>query len=310
MSAAPVRGTQSFVGIMSAVWRRPSLTLLEVLWRWSPVLLLSAMAWAIGLLGRRAGINVQLSIPSLAGSDLVAIQNISAFQPVAAVQAVSAAWRDTWSSLGPALLWLFPLVFLLWNIVAALGRTLVLRRFDNSLQPRRATVFILGILRSGLLLGFWWLWVKLLGFSASVAILNPAAHNQEPSVVVLAAMLIVGTLALYVLWAIVSWSLQLAPLLAMHNASGAWASLLAALRSFRVRGKLIEINLVMHIVRIGLLVLAMVFSATPLPFSSVTTDTFLHFWWAGVAVVYLAASDYFHVVRAVSYLSLFRAIES
>jgi hypothetical protein len=30
----PVRGTQSFVHTLSACWRRPSLTALEVLWRW------------------------------------------------------------------------------------------------------------------------------------------------------------------------------------------------------------------------------------------------------------------------------------
>ena len=30
-----VRGTQSFVHTLSACWRRPSLTALEVLWRWA-----------------------------------------------------------------------------------------------------------------------------------------------------------------------------------------------------------------------------------------------------------------------------------
>ena len=31
----PVRGTQSFVHMMSVCWKRPSLTALEVLWRWA-----------------------------------------------------------------------------------------------------------------------------------------------------------------------------------------------------------------------------------------------------------------------------------
>ncbi len=37
-----MRGTQSFVHTLSECWRRPSLTALEVLWRWAygiPVLL-------------------------------------------------------------------------------------------------------------------------------------------------------------------------------------------------------------------------------------------------------------------------------
>jgi len=55
------------------------------------------------------------------------------------------------------------------------------------------------------------------------------------------------------------------------------------------------------------LVLAMVLSASPLPFSSVETAGFLACWWGGVILVYLVALDYFHVVRAAAYLSLWRA---
>lgn len=310
MSAAPVRGTQSFIGIMAAVWRRPSLTLLELLWRWLPAVLLGGGAWAGGVLLGRSGINVHLSVPPMTGTDIAAIQNISAFQPVAGVHVVSAAWNDVWSGSGLLLLWLVPAVFLLWNAVGAVGRTWVLRRLDSSLKPRRMALFFLGVLRSGLLLGTWWLWIRYVIFSAYTAILHPAARKEDPSVVLFAGMLIVGTLTLYVLWAVVSWFLQLAPLLAMMKGVGALKALLAALRSSRVSSKLIEINLVMNIVRIGLLVLAMVFSATPLPFSSVTTTTFLHYWWSGVGLTYLAMSDYFHVVREASYLSLFRSLES
>ena len=69
-------------------------------------------------------------------------------------------------------------------------------------------------------------------------------------------------------------------------------------------GKLFEINLVMGIVKIALVVLAMVFSATPLPFETYATQTFLLGWWAGVTVLYLLASDFFHVVRAAAYLAV------
>jgi hypothetical protein len=91
---------------------------------------------------------------------------------------------------------------------------------------------------------------------------------------------------------------------------GALAALRRALASgTELRGKLIEINLVMHIVRLCLLVLAMVFSATPLPFADVTSPTFLACWWAGVGLLYLAFSDYFHVVRSAAYLSLWRTYQ-
>jgi hypothetical protein len=140
-----------------------------------------------------------------------------------------------------------------------------------------------------------------------VSITGPAARQAEPSVVGFCAMLIVGSLALYVLWGAVSWPFYLAPLLAMQLGLGPVDALKAALRSGAVRGKLIEINMVMNIVRIALIVLAMVFSASPLPFSSVETQTFLNCWWCGVGLVYLGMSDYFHVVRSAAYLSLWRA---
>jgi hypothetical protein len=70
------------------------------------------------------------------------------------------------------------------------------------------------------------------------------------------------------------------------------------------------VNLVLGIVKIALIVLAMVFSATPVPFSSVTTPEFLMWWWAGVVVLYLIGSDFFHVTRLMAYLGLWRAFEA
>jgi hypothetical protein len=117
------------------------------------------------------------------------------------------------------------------------------------------------------------------------------------------------TLGLFTLWAVVSWVLSVAPLLAMLRGLGVRASLAAAFRLGPLKGKLVEINLVMGIVKIALIVLAMVFSATPLPFESVTTPEFLTWWWIGVGVLYFIASDFFHVARLVGYLHLWRAFE-
>ncbi len=306
MAAAPVRGAQSFVGIMAEVWGRPSLTFLEILWRWLPAVAALGIGFSVVLGG--LGMDVHLSLPT--ATDLQAeLQSVSVFQPVAAINTIYSILAETVVASWPWLRWTLLAIFILWNLVAAFGRTVVLRRLDPDMQPRRRTLFLLGVLRSGLLLGAWWFWIKLVAFSARTAILAPAVRNQEPSVVLFAAMIICGTLLIYVLWAAFSWYLQLAPLLAMRRNLGAFSALGAALTASRVRGKLIEINLVMNIVRIALIVLAMVFSATPLPFDAVATPEFLRFWWSGVALAYLAFSDYFHVVRAASYLSLYRALE-
>ena len=296
--AAPIRGTQSFVAIMGQVWHQPSLTALEMAWRWCAGLLLCFVTRQ-ALWGNRVEI----------GFDSTPLQNVTVFRPVAAIQTLQTVVVPVWKYALPTLHWLLPMAIVLWFLIAAFGRTIVLRRLDAALRARRITLFLLGTLRALLLLCVWLLWFRGLAYAARTAITAPAAHNEEPSLVLFAAMLICGTLLLYVLWAIFSWFLQLAPLLAMQRNLGPIAALRAALTSPReLRSKLIEINLVMHIVRIALIVLAMVFSASPLPFSSVETQTFLTCWWIGVGLLYLAMSDYFHVVRAAAYLSLYRAL--
>jgi hypothetical protein len=288
---------------MSRVWNTPSLTALEIAWRWLPLTLILGVLF---LYEQVTGVGVHWSAAALAA--VHALQSISIFQPAVGVDTVH---------LAVALLFPQPraecadllIQLLLWNLIAALGRTLVLRRLDPTLQARRLTIFVLGILRTLCLTAAWALWLWLVIAASRIAITNPAARNEEPSLVLFAAMLIVGTLALYCLWAIVSWPLQLAPLLAMRNNLGMLAALRAAVTSAKdLRAKLIEINLVMNIVKLALIVLAMVFSASPLPFTSVATPEFLQVWWTGVILLYFAMSDYFHVVRAAAYLSLHHAL--
>jgi hypothetical protein len=290
---------------MSRVWSSPSLTALEIAWRWLPLLLVESF---LEIVEHTLGIGVY--VPANTWSALHGFQSISIFQPAAAVQIIGVAVASVFPhSLTEARGFIIPL--LLWNLIAALGRTLVLRRLEPTLHARRLSLFFLGTLRTLCLTAAWALWLWLVVTASRIAITNPAAQGAEPSLVLFAAMLIVGTLALYCLWAIVSWPLQLAPLLAMRNNLGALAALRAAITSAKdLRAKLIEINLVMNIVKLALIVLAMVFSASPLPFTSVATPEFLRLWWAGVILLYLAMSDYFHVVRAAAYLSLHRALTS
>ncbi len=62
----------------------------------------------------------------------------------------------------------------------------------------------------------------------------------------------------------------------------------------------------MGIVKLALIVLAMVFSAAPLPFSDQLGPEALHVVWAGSTLFYLLASDYFHVVRLKGYVEFWR----
>ena len=72
-------------------------------------------------------------------------------------------------------------------------------------------------------------------------------------------------------------------------------------------GKLVEINLVMGIVKLALIVLAMVLSAAPLPFSDQLGPDALHVDRAPLATVfYFVASDYFQVVRLKGFVEFWK----
>jgi hypothetical protein len=205
--------------------------------------------------------------------------------------------------------WLVPLLVTGWVVVSSLGRTVVLRRADSRLHARPGTLMVLQALRMVALGGSFAVWFLCVQWVGRVAILGPLSVGGEPNLVGYCALVIVATLGLFTLWAMVSWVLSVAPLLAMLRGLGVAESLGAALRLGPLKGKLVEINLVMGIVKIALIVLAMVFSATPLPFETVTTPDFLMKWWIGVTVLYLVGSDFFHVARLVAYLQLWRAYE-
>jgi hypothetical protein len=185
----------------------------------------------------------------------------------------------------------------------------MLRRVDSKLHARVGTLIVLQAVRLVALLGSFAVWFACMEWAARVTIAGPIAVGHEPNLVGYFALAIVGTLGLFSLWAIASWGLSVAPLLAMLRNIGVGKSFAAAFRLGPLKSKLMEINLVMGIVKIALIVLAMVLSATPLPFETMATPEFLTWWWAGVTVVYFVASDFFHVARLVAYLELWRAYE-
>ncbi|HEY4356241.1 MAG TPA: hypothetical protein VGN16_10875 [Acidobacteriaceae bacterium] len=290
---APIRGTQSFVGVMARVWKRPLLVFFEVVWRWSFGLVLVGLAvweWGAAVLRNLEGLNFD-DLESVALSFQLFLQSHG-------VARLSGVTRHS-AELAVA-------VCIAWILASAAGRGNVLRHLDPALKSNLPSLLVLSVLRVlsfGAVLGIW-----VLATSAAVQhfAFEPFYARHDPEYVQLAAVVIFGTLALFVLWMVVSYVFSLAPVLSMANEWGAWRSMRESLRRTPLQGKLIEINLVMGIVKIALLVLALVFSACPLPFSSVETQAFLTCWWVGCGVWYLLASDYFHVVRTAAYLSLWR----
>ena len=294
--ATPLRGTQSFVHTLAACWKRPSLTALEVLWRWA------FGVPALALLTYEA-----LGVWRTAQVEPTALRQISLLEPMSAAATLAQASMLLLPPVLRVAEWLAPLLLVAWIVVSSFGRVLVLRRCDAQLHARPITLMLLQVARMAALLGGFALWFACLQAAATVAVNVPIALDQEPSLVLYCALVIVATLGMFTLWAVVRWVLSVAPLLAMRDNLGAAASLAAAFRLGPLRPRLVEINLVMGIVKIALIVLAMVASASPLPFESVATPQFMACWYAVVTVLYLIASDFFHVVRLVAYLELWKS---
>ena len=293
-----VRGTQSFVHTLSECWRRPSLTALEVGWRWAFGIPTWLLLWK---LVTRILAETPLNMPAL--------RAMTVTNPLRASETLAEAMALLLPAISKVAVWLGPLLIFVWVIWSSLGRTVVLRRVDRSLHARPLTLMALQAIRMVALAGSFVVWFLCVEWAARMTVTDPLSQGGEPNLVGYFALAIISTLGLFTLWALVSWVLSVAPLLAMLCDVGVSGSLRAAFRLGPLKGKLVEINLVMGIVKIALMVLALVFSATPLPFESVATPEFLWCWWIGVAVLYFIASDFFHVARLVGYLQLWRAYD-
>lgn len=288
-----VRGTQSFVYTLSACWRRPSLTGLEVLWRWAyGVPALAVVAYEAMMVLRATPV------------DWAGLQQMSVLDPMRAAETLSQTMALLLPPVMKIAVWLGPLLAVAWVVVSAFGRSVVLRHIDARLHARPVTLMVLQAVRMVALAASFAVWFACLRGAAGIAVNGPIAAGQEPELVLYCALVILASLGLFTLWAAVSWGLSAAPLLAMRRDLSAGASLAAAFRLGPLRSKLVEINLVMGIVKIALIVLALVLSACPLPFESVATQAFMAWWYVVVTVLYLIASDFFHVVHLAAYMEL------
>jgi hypothetical protein len=285
-----LRGTQSLVHIFGYCWSRPSLLLLELAWRWlygAPALLLMY----------HEGERLLASVPL----DATGISEFSLQDTDRATVIIANVWEVLTPPLFHLLLWLAPLLGLGWALASGIGRSYVLRRYAPELPFRPATLIVLQVLRVLALGGSFVGWFAAIQWSAATTL-----SGEIPHLVLYFALVICISLGIFTFWAVVSWIFSVAPLLALLERKSAAASLARSLRLGPLSGKLVEVNLVLGIVKLALIVLAMVFSATPLPFSSVMVGTPLYLWWVGVTLLYFAASDFFQVARLVAFIRFWR----
>lgn len=278
------------VHICADCWKRPALLGWELLWRWGFGIPAAALLYEQG---RTIAAAVALSPESLS--------SFSLSDPIGTGQQLTAAAAALAPLLLRTALWLGPLLMVVWAIASGLGRNALLRRLDVNLRPAPLTLILLQLLRISALVAVCVGWYRAIGWAAE-ATLSSAA----PNLVAWSAWVICLTLGIFVLWALLSWIFSIAPLLAMLEGTGVWRSLARSLRLGPLTAKLVEVNLVLGIVRLALIVLAMVFSAIPLPFEADMTGTALYAWWALVTLLYLVACDFFQVARLAAFVHFWR----
>jgi hypothetical protein len=198
-------------------------------------------------------------------------------------------------------LWLAPLLILAWAFISGLGRTAVLRRLDAAMRPAHLTLILLQLLRMAALAAVCLGWYRAIHWAAEATL-----DAAEPNLVAYSAWVICLSLGIFVVWALMSWVFFIAPLLAMLEGTGVVRSVGRSLRLGALAGKLVEVNLVLGVVRLALIVLAMVFSAIPLPFEANMTGTALFLWWVAVTLWYLVASDFFQVARLAAFVQFWK----
>jgi len=308
VNATPERsrqaGTESFFRIIALCWARPRLLLIELTWRW-----LSG-GFLLVLTG-----GATHKIAALTGSAIEAtgLFNVTIESAIADPARASVAIADAFAILRPAVmhvaLGLAPLALFVWAASFAFGRSALLRLYDRSLPSRPWLLAVCEAARLAAQAAVFTFWYAALQWAARYA-LGPAADvpgpQTEPNLVLYCALVICITIGLFALWSLISWSLVAAPLIALLERTSFARGFVRSLRAGRVRGKFVEVNIAMSIIKVGLVVLAMVLSATPLPFESVMQGASLTAWWVFVTLLYFAASDFFKIARLFAFLEFWR----
>jgi len=277
---------------MGEVFRRPSLVAMEIAWRWLIGIPFLLICW-------RQGQQILAAFPlESSGASTLDPQN----PWVAAVQLTNiAAFYEP--HVLAVLRWLLPVAALAWAIVSGLGRNLLLMRMEPRAHFRPIAMIVLQAAWLALLGFTLWGWLRCMQWAAATHI----TAGAEPDLVGYFIWTILLALCFFVAFALTSWVLTITPILVLLERHSALSGFGQALRVGRgLTSKLAEINLVLGIVKLALLVVAMVFSAAPLPFSDELGPGAMHLVAAASGVFFLIANDFFQVVRLKAFVEFWR----
>jgi hypothetical protein len=265
-----------------AIRRDPALLLIEILWRWS----FGAIA-------------------------LFLLLGFVAFQP----QVLTASEGVPWSSHDPVFIaqsllpvvlgladqWLLLALVLvagtvIWTLLAALGRTLILSRLEKG----RVSFRIMLSLQCVRALSFW---LAVAFLVVSILLESRVAGGGAAQDIFLYFALAGGTMILIgVLWAVVNWLLTLAAVCCARNAGGALQSIRQAMAlALSHSGDLFGTSLVFAIPRVLAFVIAFVLWFLPSPVMATAPQAYFA-WTIVITLAYLAVSDWLYLARMAGYL--------
>jgi hypothetical protein len=295
----PVRGTQLLVEHMGDVFRRPSLIAIEVAWRWLFGIPFLLVCW-------RQAQQILAAYPV----DSSAFASLDTQNPWVAAAQISSGISFYAPHVLAVLRWLLPAAAMVWIVVSGVGRGLLLKRMDARMRFRPFTMMGTQGAWLGLFALAVWGWLRSMQWVAATHI----DVAGEPDLVGYFIWAIFLSLGFFTAFALSSWPLSITPLLVLRENRSIAPAMRESLRLGKpFTGKLIEINLVLGIVKLALIVVAMVFSAAPLPFSDELGEGAMHAVAAASVVFYLVANDFFQVVRLRAFLvfwKVFRGPES
>jgi len=280
---------------MAWMLRHPAVVALEVGWRWLFGIPFLLVCWS------RLQHVLTILTPENSG-----LTNINPQNPWIAAGELSRVWWQYQPLIVNELGSIVPIAALAWILVSALGRSLALKTAEPRIRFRPTAMLLLQtawlIVFGSICCGWFW--------SVARVASTHFARGNEPDLIGFAVWLIFLSLGFFTIWALLGWIVSVAPVLMLLEDCSAPSALRLTFKLGRpFTSELFEIGMVMGIVNLALVVVAMVLSAAPLPFSDELGGEALHAVWAGATVFYLIAHDYFQIVRLkcfVQFWNIFR----
>jgi hypothetical protein len=287
-----------------AAFRRPSLTLAEIAWRWT----LGAAAWALFLFSL---IEYLDTLPVTNGDAAI----LRTRQPVLVGRAIAHILRGSLSrAVLAALLAVIALSFL-WSVLASIGRAATVRALldyfrevvctaatetHDAIEPRPfPSLVALNFLRVAVALAAI---LALLGAAILVSFASPKA-NPQPVLAFILFLPLAG--AICIVWAALNWMLSLACLFAVRDGEDSLAALSSAVTFFRRRpGPVFAVSTWTGLAHLTAFGVATTAASLSLAFIHVLPSRLIIAILVLVTLIYFASADWLYMARLAGYLCI------